>query len=277
MELPFHILIFAVAATGLLMLKALLTSFVVARVTTRGVRFLLVPALVSIGASVFGQTTSQGQYWLRYYAQVRTGERTSLHVEVDERRFFSTHEEAQFVVHGHFHYRMNPYLDVAAGLTYTRTHSIRNHDLLIPEWRPFQEVSADFFPRQTTHKPLTFRFRMDERFVRLNDGYELQDGTLYVTRARFRLQTAWQLFAIEDRRLMVKLHDEVMIHWGDVRSTFDQNRISLAADYAFNRRFSLECSYIDIWQSVGVDEFVHRSAVRLTLFHRMDLLKARKA
>ena len=221
------------------------------------------------------QTVQQDLYWIRYYAQFKLNPKFTWHFEIDDRRYFGSNDEAQLIIHNPLHYKWTPYLDVALGLSYASTHSQKNQGLRVPEWRPFQEVNLDFFPKQKLNRPLTFRFRLDERFVHENDGMELEDGTLYSTRFRFRLQSAWQLFALHEgkQRMLVKVYNEVMIHNGDVSKTFDQNRIYGGVEYYFHPNLSLEAGYQGQYQAGSGDKYYDRHILRMSLNHKINLQK----
>ena len=224
---------------------------------------------------VYAQTTVQKIYWLRYYGQFKLGEKIAWHLEADDRFYFDTNNGFQLIIHNHLHYKINPYLDVATGLSYSRAHSNKNPNLVVPEWRPFQEVNIDFFPKLKQHKPITFRLRVDERFIHQNDGTELQTGTKYSTRIRFRLQTAWQLTSFNEgeRKLIIKANDEYMVHRGDVLTTFDQNRIYGALEYYFRPNLSLEAGYLNLYQANGTEKHFLRHILRITLTHKLSLIR----
>lgn len=223
----------------------------------------------------YSQTTVQNLYWLRYYAQFKLSERTSWHFELDDRFFFETSNAFQLIVHNHFHYKISPYFDVAAGLSYSRTNSTRTPTLVVPEWRPFQEVHVDFFPSMRQHKPVIFRLRVDERFIHANNGTELQSGLRYNTRFRFRFQTAWQIASFKEgkKQLVAKANDEYMVQYGDVVTTFDQNRIYGAIEYFFKPSMSLELGYLNIYQANGTDKHFLRHIMRFTFTHRLRLYR----
>ncbi len=146
---------------------------------------------------------------------------------------------------------------------------------MVPEWRPLQEMNVDVFPKMRQHKPITFRFRVDERFIHANNGTELQSGSTYNTRFRFRIQSAWQVASFDDekKQLVAKVNDEYMLQQGDVQTTFDQNRIYGALEYYFKPSISLELGYLNIYQANGTDKHFLRHVIRLTFAHRIRLYK----
>lgn len=221
----------------------------------------------------FGQsTTQQSLYWIRYYNQTQLNSKYTLHIELDERRLIIPDRQFQLFVHAHLHRRFSKRIDAAAGLTFAGTNSTKNPQLIVPEFRPFQEINVS---QQIVKKlQLQFRYRLDERFIRNNDKLELQDGYGFFIRHRFRLQCNLTFIKLEnDRAMILKLSEEVMFNQGNgVSRTFDQNRIYLGVELQWNEKWATELGYLNLFQSSSeVDSFA-RDIIRLTVYHRLSLL-----
>jgi len=229
--------------------------------------------LLSLNISFYskGQTTfvQQGQAWFRYYNLTQFSEKTSLNAEIDERKWLNPWSQSQFFVHVHLHYKLKPWLDLGIGMNYneTKTH---NQLLSVSEWRPWQEISlSKKLPKEWQFQ---FRYRLDDRFIHQNDSQVLLEGYHFNWRHRFRAQVIKTLAEIKDvHTLSLKMSDEVMLNSGDVKRTFDQNRVSLSLEYKLNKHWSIESGYLNQIQQIASDKFILRHVIRTTLYHRIDL------
>jgi hypothetical protein len=209
------------------------------------------------------------QAWFRYYNQTQLNKKLVLHTELDERRRLDPWSQTQFFAHVHLHYRVKPWLDVAAGMNYNLTTiTTTNHSLDVAEWRPWQEVSL--FKNLGKDVLFQFRYRLDERFIHRNDKQVLLDGYHYNWRHRFRIQFSKPIAQFkENRTLTLKFSDEVMLNSGDVVRVFDQNRISTSLEMMLNNHWSIESGYLNLIQQISDDVFSERHVIRTTFYHRI--------
>jgi hypothetical protein len=228
--------------------------------------------IISLGISFSSKSQNtfipQWQAWFRYYNQTQLNEKFVLHVELDERRRLNPWSQSQFFAHLHLHYRVKPWLDVAAGMNYNLTNSTVNPSLEIAEWRPWQEASI--FKKLGKDVQFQFRYRLDERFIHRNDKQVLMDGYHFNWRHRFRIQFSKPIAKFsEDRTLLLKLSDEVMLNSGDVARVFDQNRLSTSLEFKINNHWSIESGYLNLIQQLTDNTFSERHVIRTTLYHRI--------
>ena len=218
--------------------------------------------------------THQNLYWTRYYNQYSFNSKLSWHNEADMRRFLENNKLQQFIFHSHVHYKVLPSLDVAMGLTYSRQSPQfpdATTDLVVPEIRPFQEIThSQALSKRFT---LSHRFRLDERFVSKNDGKVLLDGYDFNLRYRYRIQGVCNLSKKEDKTpTTAKIADELMLNSGEniIYNHFDQNRIYLGVEQSISPSLSVELGYLRWFQqrSSGKD-FFDRNIYRLTIYHRL--------
>jgi Protein of unknown function (DUF2490) len=211
---------------------------------------------------------SQWQAWFRYYNQTQISDRYVLHAEVDERRILNPSKQFQFFTHLHLHYRVKPWLDVAAGFNFNLTNSPVNSSLTVPELRPWQEVTLT---KKIQREGLfQFRYRLDERFIHNNNKEVLLDGYHFNWRHRFRIQFSKPIVEFNDHRMLtLKLSDEVMLNSGDVPRLFDQNRLFASLEIKFNDHWSFESGYLNILQPITDKVFYERHVIRSTLHHRI--------
>lgn len=211
----------------------------------------------------------QWQAWFRYYNQAQLSEKLVLHTELDERIRINPLNQFQFFTHVHLHYRVKPWLDVAAGMSYNvTTLTMSNHSLNVEEWRPWQEASL--FKVLGKDLLFQFRYRIDERFIHRNDKQVLLDGYHFNWRHRIRMQCSKPIAELANNRtLTLKLSDEVMLNSGDVIRTFDQNRFYASLELKLNQSLSLESGYLNIIQQASDHVFSERHVIRTTLYHRI--------
>jgi hypothetical protein len=235
---------------------------------------LLLFCLLASGLS-FGQgnTVHQSLYWIRYYNQTQLSASYTLHIELDERRLIDPALQFQFFAHAHLHKRFSKWIDVAAGFTYATTNSSKNPNLAVPELRPFQEIN---FSQPISKKiQLQFRYRFEQRFIHNNNKLELQDGYNFFFRHRFRLQGSMTVKKFESgKTIITKLSEEIMLDQGSgAINSFDQNRVYLAAEFQFNKKWSVELGYLNLYQSASGGDYFARDIMRWTVFHRLSLLQ----
>jgi Protein of unknown function (DUF2490) len=220
-----------------------------------------------------GNTTHQTLYWIRYYNQTQLNSKYTLHIELDERRLIDPAIQFQFFAHAHLHRRFSKLVDVAAGFTYATTNSSKNPSLAVPELRPFQEIN---FSQPISKKiQLQFRYRFEQRFIHNNNRLELQDGYNFFFRHRFRLQASMPIKKFENgKSIIAKLSDEIMLNQGSgAANSFDQNRIYVGAEFQFNKKWSIESGYLNLYQSASSNDYFARDIMRWTVYHRLSLLK----
>ncbi len=212
----------------------------------------------------------EGQVWFRYYNQAQLSEKLILYTEVDERRRVDPWSQAQFFAHIHLHYRVKPWLEVAAGMNFNLNNIITpNRSLVVQEWRPWQEASL--FKNLGKEVLFQFRYRLDERFIHRNDRQVLLDGYHFNWRHRFRIQIIKPIAKFNnDRILTLKISDEVMLNSGDVARVFDQNRVFASLEMKLNNHWSIESGYLNLIQQVSEVVFSERNIIRTTLYHRVS-------
>jgi len=219
-----------------------------------------------------GQTTfvAEWQAWFRYYNQTQINKKLVVHTELDERRRLDPWSKSQFFIHLHLHYRIKPWLDVAAGMNYNTTTIVTgNHELVVPEWRPWQEVSL--LKNLGKDVLFQFRYRLDERFIHQNDGKVLLEGYHFNWRHRFRIQFSKPIAEFYNQRtLTLRVSDEVMLNSGDVNRTFDQNRLTGSLEFTLNKNWSVETGYMYQIRQIADNTFNERYVIRTTLYHRLS-------
>jgi hypothetical protein len=231
-----------------------------------------------ISPVVFAQkrVTHQSLYWLRYYNQLVVNKDWTWHNEIENRRFFNGNTQHHLIMHTHLHRQVFKNTDLALGLTYSRQSP---HDpnsiirLVVPEIRPFQEIS--YSNPISNRLALNQRFRLDERFIRANNGKESLDEYNFNLRFRYRLQANYKLNEKASVHFTtLKISNELMINQGKriVNNQLDQNRISLGIEKGFYKGLSMELGYLHWYQQrPSGNQFFERNIIRLTVNHKTHL------
>lgn len=246
--------------------------------TAKAPNLLSLFLLLSLSISAQKSVTRQSLYWVRYYNQLTFNDKWSWHHEVDNRRFFEHNRQHHLIMHSHIHYKPSENTEVAFGLTYS-LQSPHDPDAVVrtvvPERRLFQECS---FNKSLSNR-LNFhqRLRIDERFIRRNNGNELQEGYDFNFRFRYRLQLTYILSKPEaSLKTTLKLANELMLNAGKVivYNHFDQNRLYFGLEQGLSHAFSAELGYLHWYQQRPAGaSFFARDIVRFTLYHRWVLKK----
>lgn len=232
----------------------------------------------SISCQLFAQKTviRNDFYWLRYNNVLTLNQKLFWVNEFEERRFFVNNNHHNFTAHSHLHYRYLPNAEITQGVTFS-LQSPQDPEskstLRVPEIRPFQETV--YSTALNTKLNMVQRLRIDNRFVRKNNGLVLLDGYDFNLRFRYRLQAVYRPSKPENKHpLTFKVGNEIMLNAGKriVYNQFDQNRIDTSVEYAFNKNFAFELGYIHWYQQRSVGNlFYSRNVLRMTLFHRIKL------
>lgn len=229
------------------------------------------------GGKAFAQTkqvTHQTLYWLRYYNQWTIKPGWVWHNEIENRRFINPHRQHHLIMHSRLHYTINKSWELGAGVTYS-LQSPQNPEitnpLVVPEIRLVQVVTYSL--PLTTNVALQQRLRLDERFLRKNDGTNLLQGYDFRLRLRYRLQLAYPLSSKEAHNpFTAKLSDEIMFHLIKTAITpvFDQNRLYMGIEKQWSKQLSTELGLLHWYQQNSTNNrFFERAIMRLTVYHRV--------
>lgn len=215
----------------------------------------------------------QNLYWLRYANSIALlNPKLSVQFEAEGRRFFETNERHHFITHSRLHYRVDPQFNVGGGITYSRQSSqfpVREDNLVVPEVRLVQEGNYNI--PVSKRVSIQQRLRIDNRFIRRNNGRELLEGYYFNFRFRYRLQSSILLNKdLGKQPTILKISNEVMVNAGSriVYNIFDQNRIYIGVEKRFSKSISGEIGYLNWYQQTASGSlFFDRNIIRTTLFH----------
>jgi Protein of unknown function (DUF2490) len=218
----------------------------------------------------------QNVYWLRYYNQLAFSPKLVFHTEFDNRKSFGTNQQQQAIFHARLFYQLPKNTEIAGGITYSRQSQAESPThLVVPEFRANQ--LATWTIPTTKRLAIQHRIWIEDRFQRHHDGKVLLEGYDFSLRFRYRLQAAFQLNKPENKlKTIAKISDELMLNAGKkiVYNYFDQNRFSVSIEQNINKNLSFETQYFRTFQQKPAgNQFASRNVLRLTLYHKIFLIK----
>jgi hypothetical protein len=232
--------------------------------------------LAFLNADAQKVVTHQSLIWYRYYNQLHFSSKLVWHNEFELRRFLEYNQRHHFIMHSRLHYKFAKNADVGGGVTYSRQSAQFPNvaiNLVVPEIRFVQEINYTI--PLSSRVNLQQRFRVDERFIRINDGENLLEGHTFNWRFRFRLQAAFRLNKnAEKKNTILKIFNELMVNAGSniLYNQFDQNRIYVGVEQVLGKGFSVELGYLKWYQQTAAGNlFFSRDIIRLALLHNIRL------
>lgn len=218
------------------------------------------------------------QLWYGYFNQTRFNARWGMWLDVQYRtkNHFIRHP-FQFVVRPGLTYYINDQTRLTGGYAYFIHYPADNHPgIAQPEHRFWQQVQW-----QTVYKKVSTQqaFRFEQRFRRevdapdrLGEDYHFN----YRMRFNFQMQVPLTSKRFEKGDVSFVVGNEVMVNFGKqiVYNYFDQNRFSTGLRYYYRGRNNLLLGYQHVFVASS-QKATYRviQAIRLTLFHNMDLRK----
>ncbi|GAB4345824.1 MAG: hypothetical protein OHK0038_26040 [Flammeovirgaceae bacterium] len=208
--------------------------------------------------------------WVGFVGRYSITPEWTIHTRIDNRRFINPNKQNQFIAHLYIARKVFEQSELGLGITHSRQSPQNIHStstLVVPEWRVFQDFASE---KQCCKLKILHKYRIEERFLRKNNGKELTDGYSFQMRFRYRIQLSYPLVKNPEKYWMLRVYDEVMINAGKgiVRNVFDQNRIFVGLEHKFATHWAAELGYMKLFQqqSSGVD-FLARDIFRLSIIH----------
>ena len=235
--------------------------------------------IILLGSSdqAFSQKSTEvrDQTWFGYLNQMRFTKRSGLWIDLQMR--YTDHfirQKSQSFLRFSYTYYLTDGVRLSAGYAYITNYG-QNGTANLPEHQPWQQV-------QWLEKKKSFNitqwFRIEERFRRMATAGVFTEG--YAFNWHFRCGIGL-IFALRGKTLAPKtpflfFGDELLINAGRqiVNNYFDQNRITVGFGYQITSRLNVQLSYVDSFQQLPAgNQYVNINAVRLFIFHSMDLRK----
>ncbi len=220
------------------------------------------------------------QIWYGYFNQTRFNKHWGMWMDMQYRtKNHFVRDPFQFVVRPGLTYYINDQTRLTGGYAYFIHYPADNHPgIAQPEHRFWQQIQW-----QTVYKKISTQqaFRFEQRFRRKVEApNELGEGYHFNYRLRFNVQMQVPLTTkrFEKGDLSLVIGDEVMVNFGKqiVYNYFDQNRFSTGLRYYFKGRNNVLLGYQHVFvASSQKANYRVIQAIRLTLFHHMDLRQDR--
>ncbi len=145
-----------------------------------------------------------------------------------------------------------------------------------PEHRPWQQVQ--WFTKNKRTRLMQY-IRLEQRYRRryLNNS-ELADSYAFNFRLRYNFfyQIPLDPQGLIPKKLSAIVNDELHINFGKqiVNNYFDQNRLFLGLNYAFDNNNNLQFGYLNTFiQTAAGNQYRNINALRVAYVHNLDLRK----
>jgi hypothetical protein len=238
-------------------------------------RLMTVAALLLSCCEVFAQKQSEtrDQVWLGYFNQTRLSDRSGIWVDLQFRTNEFMERASSDIARVGYTYYVFDHMRLTAG--YGRITHFALHDPApdIPEHRTWQQVQwFDRNPRTS----LVQYLRVEQRFLRRTEGDRLIDDYRFSWRFRYNFGLSIPLKGSEivSGTPFLFLNDEIHINAGKeiVNNYFDQNRLFAGIGYQVTSNINAHLGYLYVFQQLPAgNQYVNTHAVRLFLFHNLDL------
>ena len=147
-----------------------------------------------------------------------------------------------------------------------------------PEHRPWQQVQ--WFTKNKRTRLIQY-IRLEERYrKRYLSNTELADSYSFNFRMRYNIlyQIPLHPDGLVPKKLSALINDEVHINFGKqiVNNYFDQNRLFLGLNYAFDANNNLQFGYLNTFiQTAAGNQYRNINALRVAYLQNLDLRKGK--
>jgi len=210
----------------------------------------------------------EGYYWIRYLNQLSTG-KWQINTDVDNRRFFSPHEQKQLLLRTVGLYKFSDRVKAGLGFAYSRTYESDKDNFSVPELRPFQQLELS---HKVGRLDFDHRLRTEQRFVKETFQQQLLDSYDFTFRTRYRIQAGYSLAKKEKEKghVALQLREEVFVNLSNAKETFDQNRLYGGVVFQPLKPIALELGYMWWHQNQDAEPDENGDVLRFTLRHYIE-------
>lgn len=233
-------------------------------------------SLCSLTSNAQRQVEYRDQTWLALFNQTRFSKHSGLWVDVHVRLTddFLKSKSLSIARIGYTHYAGEARL--TAGYAYATRYARDSNEPNEPEHRAWQQVQ---WVEKKKHFTMMQWFRLEQRF-----RGEVQEGQVtghynFNYRARYNLAVTVP-FKKATQTPFLFFNNEVHVNFGKEIGInfFDQNRLFAGLGYQFSPHLNIHAGYMFVFQQLpAVNQFVHINAIRLFLFHTLNLTEKRLA
>lgn len=212
--------------------------------------------------------------WSRYINQLTINPKWMWQNELDYRIFISPTVQSQYGFRTQVKYKWYDKIDIGSGFTLFSV-STQDPETIKPFNTPEYRLHQDLTINQNIGKVHFFhRYQIEERWFQKTSETQTEKGTNFYFRFRYKVQTEFDVYKIENSYLRAILHDEIMLNGGKnvVKNIFAQNRIYAALQYGINPKTAVEIGFMNVFQQkASGTNYIDRNIIRLTLFHKLKI------
>ena len=239
--------------------------------------YSIIMVCLTFGAG-FGQKSTEvrDQLWLGYFNQTRLTTRsgiwTDLHLRLTDH--FVQSKSMSILRFGYTYY-ISDAVRLTAGYAYVTAYGQAGAPN-VPEHRPWQQVQ--WYEKKKGFSMMQW-LRIEERYRTKVVAGELTDDYNFNWRFRYNIMFMIPLkgTAITPKIPFLFFNDEIHINAGKqiVYNYFDQNRLAIGIGYPFTAHLNVQLGYMNVFQQLPAgNQYVNINAIRLFVFHTLDLRKS---
>ena len=210
--------------------------------------------------------------WYMYFGTNKIAERFSIHTEAQFRLYETTSNFNQLLLRTGLNYHINPNAIATAGYGYINTDpdfedfrvlgTFTEEDIRINEHRIFEQF---ILKNKVWEFHFEHRYRLEQRFIRVNDNLNPNLEGFTEHRARYRIQATLPL----TNTFFLNFYDELFINLQD--NLFGQNRLYGALGIHITDNSSIQFGYLRNQFSNAVFD-----RLQIGFFYNPDLRKKSK-
>lgn len=209
--------------------------------------------------------------WIGYFNQSRFTNRsglwTDVHLRLNDNFVSETHAILARVAYIYF---VTDRTRISAGYAYQHQPG-HEGDPNVLEHRPWQQIQ--WFEKKNWFAMMQW-IRLEQRFRSTGeDGFEFSNHRI---RYNIALTIPLTQKEIKPKTAFLFTNNEVFINFGEnvVNNYFDQNRFFMGLGYQFTSHLNAQLGYMNVFQQLPAgDHYVNSHAIRLFVFHSLDLRK----
>lgn len=222
--------------------------------------------------------TNQALTWFTFNQNLKINDRFSVQTDIQERFFIAPLKQSQFLIRSTFKTAIKQNWDFGVGFCFflTNTDPTVNFHLQVPEVRPYIEFNNKQVLKRIV---VSHRYRLESRFFKNSNNNELQHGFSFGSmRFRYQLGVDIILNKPKDEKHAIKLRasNEIMLNFGNKikYNLFDQNRLSIALQYAPIKSVAFEIGYVNWFQQrASGSAYFNRNILRIGIVSNIHLNK----
>lgn len=191
--------------------------------------------LIAAGAHAQQKNNGRISWWPAYYLRHSINKRWMLNTDVQARNFAKQPLFGLFAMRVGAHYRINDQWSVAAGTAWFHQQQLdaTKKKAVTDELRLWEELRHDW---KINRWQITNQFRTEQRHWINQDGIALR--LRYKLAAEVSLYEKWKVLA----------GNELMWQGSKTRSNWDQYRLWIGGEYAFNTNNQVQLLLMNWWQ-----------------------------